>query len=324
MKNEELVRHLHPEEAGFASLIATREGERRIGEGLLFRADGSDEWKKRKFHVIGLQEDAGPRLNKGLPGSAKAFGAFIQRFMTVQSNRFLDGSQIALHGILDVSTDASDELLENVVKELDIKVAAWVSEVVRAGGVPIVIGGGHNNAYGIIRGCAEALGKAISVVNLDPHADTRDPGIRHSGNPFTYAWNEKHLSRYCVLGLHESYNNEAILRRLEEMGADAVWFESWIDQPGKFFSDVDEKAAKLAGDNFGIELDLDSIAGMPSSAYTPSGVSVEQARYYVRRMAAAKGACYLHLPEGAPQSPREEAMVGKALCYFVTDFVKSM
>ena len=34
-----------------------------------------------------------------------------------------------------------------------------VNQIVRAGKIPVIIGGGHNNAYGNIKGSALALGK---------------------------------------------------------------------------------------------------------------------------------------------------------------------
>jgi formiminoglutamase len=60
---------------------------------------------------------------------------------------------------------------------------------------------------------------------------------------------------------------------------------------------------------------------MPSSAYTPSGFSVENARNYIRKLAHHKKCVYLHLPEGAPTNIQEEKIVGKTLAYLVWDFI---
>ena len=52
-----------------------------------------------------------------------------------------------------------------------------------------------------------------------------------------------------------------------------------------------------------IELDMDSIVNMPSSAMTPSGFTVEEARKFMRMMAANLTCAYVHLPEGVhPQA----------------------
>lgn len=321
MKYSEHFHFCFPDEAICSRWISTREGETRLGQQVLFR-DATDSWTSRRYHILGITEDIGPRANGGLGGADKAFFAFIQRFMAVQSNRYLKGDTIAIHGYMVPSGVTSEMSLQDLVNELDRIVSDWTESVVKAGGIPIVIGGGHNNAYGLIKGTSQALQQPLSVINLDPHADTRDPEGRHSGNPFTYAWQEKWLKHYTVLGLHESYNNEAILRRLEEMHAHTVFLETWIDDPSKFHKDVAAAAEHLEDVPLGIELDLDSMAFMPSSAYTPSGITVEQARYYIRKLAASKQVCYLHLPEGAPKTDREEAIVGKTLAYLVTDFIK--
>jgi formiminoglutamase len=264
----------------------------------------------------------GPRANGGLGGSDKAFDAFIARFLAVQSNRYLSGNGLVVHGVISERDDHAALDLRALVSELDDLVVAWATEVAESGGIPIVIGGGHNNAFGLIKGVSLGRGQQLAVSNLDPHADTRDLEGRHSGNPFSYAWGEGFLSDYAVLGLHQSYNNEGVLKRLELMKSKISFFEDWIDEPGKFYTDVNEVADHFAAGLTGIELDMDSIAFMPASAYTPSGVSVGEARYYVRRMARIPNIGYIHFPEAAPQNEREQVITGKSLSYLVSDFIK--
>lgn len=301
--------------------VSRRDGEFRIGQETLFRTDDSETWKQRRFHVLGITEDIGPRANGGFGGADKAFAAFIHRFLAIQSNRFLSGNEVVVHGVIREKQLDTILSLSERVELLDELVVEWASEVAEAGGIPVVIGGGHNNAYGLIKGVSKGIGQPLAVVNLDPHADTRDLEGRHSGNPFSYVWGEGFMSSYTVLGLHQSYNNESILKRLELMKAQVCFFEDWIDEPGKFHTDVNDTMQRLKEIPTGIELDMDSIALMPSSAYTPSGVSLEQARYYIRKMAKSD-VRYVHFPEAAPKDDREEIVVGKALAYLVSDFIK--
>jgi len=311
-----------PQEADLKRWLTEREGEIRIGQNVLFRSSAESEaWKEKKFHVIGVKEDVGPRLNGGKGGSQAAFEAFISRFLAVQSNQFLTGNSICIHGTID-SREPIDAVSYAHVDDLDYILSSWVKEVVDAGGIPIVIGGGHNNAYPIIKGVSESLGLAISVVNLDPHADTRAMEGRHSGNPFSYAYEYGFLGHYSVLGLHESYNNQFILNHLNEMKAFFTFYESWLEKPFKFQADIDKVYDSQFQTVMGVELDMDAIAYMPSSAFTPSGITVDQARIYVRKMASLEKVSYLHLPEAAPKNEMEELITGKALTYLVTDFVK--
>ena len=78
-------------------------------------------------------------------------------------------------------------------------------------------------------------------------------------------------------------------------------------------------------DSYGIEVDLDAIPGIASSAMTLSGFSVEQARRFVTHFAKGSHASYLHICEGAPDlADRANAhLIGKLTGYLVTDFIKS-
>ena len=87
--------------------------------------------------------------------------------------------------------------------------------------------------------------------------------------------------------------------------------------------DIEDVLRQISDVSLGVELDMDAIIDMPSSAFTPSGFSLEEARKYVIKCAKSKKAAYLHLPEAAPKNEREEAIVGKALAYLVSDFIKS-
>jgi formiminoglutamase len=209
-----------------------------------------------------------------------------------------------------------------MIEDLDELIARWSTEVIENGGIPIVIGGGHNNAYGLIKAASYLGKKPLSVVNLDPHADTRSMEFRHSGNPFSYAFTEGYLQRYTVLGLHESYNNETILNFLTQMKAQVFYYESWLDNMSQFEIDLNQVAIDSLDKPTGVELDMDAIAYMPASAFTPSGISVDQARMYVRKMARNQKVAYLHLPEAAPKNEKEEKITGKALAYLVSDFIK--
>lgn len=309
-----------PGEAQLTQWLTERSGEIRIGQHVLFRGK-SEQWKERKFHVLGIKEDIGPRLNGGKGGSDRAFESFITRFLAVQSNQFLTGTSVCVHGFIEPLEEAP-VLSHALVDDLDFLVSAWVKEVADAGGIPIVIGGGHNNAYPLIKGVSESVNSPVSVVNLDPHADTRAMEGRHSGNPFSYAFEYGFLGHYSVIGLHESYNNQFILDHLKEMKAFFTFYESWLEKPFKFQADIDKVYDSHFQNPMGVELDMDAIALMPSSAYTPSGITVDQARIYIRKMASLEKVCYLHLPEAAPRTETEEIIAGKALTYLVTDFIK--
>jgi formiminoglutamase len=81
----------------------------------------------------------------------------------------------------------------------------------------------------------------------------------------------------------------------------------------------------VKNDPFGIELDLDAIPGVYSSAMTNSGFGVDKARQFVHHFGKHKNASYLHICEGAPDldETNNNHLTGKLIAYLVTDFMKS-
>jgi len=93
----------------------------------------------------------------------------------------------------------------------------------------------------------------------------------------------------------------------------------------KFESELQHAERFITGTSFGIELDLDALPNIASSAMTLSGFSVEQARQYVHRFGKHQNAAYLHICEGAPElgDTKNQQLVGKLIGYLVTDFMKA-
>jgi formiminoglutamase len=81
----------------------------------------------------------------------------------------------------------------------------------------------------------------------------------------------------------------------------------------------------LKEDYYGIEIDLDAIPNIASSAMTMSGFSVEELRQFVHHFGQNQKASYLHICEGAPDLGEEKNnhLIGKLIGYLVTDFIKA-
>lgn len=296
-----------------------REGETKIGEKIALQYKNN----KTKYVLLGIEESAGPQANFGQTGAQNGFQAFLKRFLNMQSNRFLTGDEILLAGtIKQTSSFQTQESALNVIPELDHLVEATLKPFTDKGLIPILIGGGHNNAYPLIKTCSTTHKQAIQVFNLDPHADCRALEGRHSGNSFSYAKELGFLNHYTVFGLHKNYNSEFIYNYLEKNKFSFTFFDDYILNEAQF--DVDLQNTLLAipeNCKFGLELDLDAIAFTPSSAFTPSGFNSMAARKYIKTFGKHKNCAYLHLPEGAPNNELEEKIVGKLLAYFVADFI---
>ena len=302
-------------------LLISRAGEVKLAEKVQV-VNSFDEIKssKAKFVLLGIPEDIGVRANYGIAGAASSWKPSLIAILNIQSNKFLYGDQLLVLGHFEIEEpkDISIEGLRNKVLEIDDLVFPIIEKIVAAGKVPIVIGGGHNNAYPIIKGSSLALKKAIDVINIDAHADLRTMEGRHSGNGFSYALKEGFLEKYSIYGLHQNYNNEAILNQIEEdPKLDAVFFDDVLKG-----SDYLTLLANL-NENPGLEIDLDCIQNVLSSAETPSGFSVNDIRKLI--LTSNKKYAYLHLTEGASRmlDGRVDKLTSKLIAYLVSDFIKS-
>lgn len=294
-----------------------REGESKLGELVVTN-------ESAKYIILGIEESVGPVANKGRGGAQSGFEPFLSKFLNMQSNETLLGDDICVLG--KIKTNFKSESYENlfeIVKELDDFVYGVLANNVSANQIPIVVGGGHNNAYPLVKYASTIHKSKIDVLNLDAHADYRPLEGRHSGNPFSYGVRDGYIKKYSVLGLHQRYNSQRIIDDLKSDNHYFTFFEDYIDEERNLISDIAHFIEENKLSNVGIELDLDAIENMPSSAFTPSGITLNTARNYIRRVAKLNKVKYLHLPEGAPTNVNEELIIGKTLAYLVTDFISS-
>jgi len=210
------------------------------------------------------------------------------------------------------------------VAKIDIDVSELVYQIVKAGKIPIIIGGGHNNAYGNIKGASLALKRPVNAINFDAHSDYRLEEGRHSGNGFRYAHNEGFLKNYFIFGLHENHTSEDIYKILNKNKLIQYnTFESIeIRKNLKFKTELERAMEFISKSAYGIEVDCDAIKNIPSSAMTPSGFSVKKTRRFVDYFGEHENAKYLHVCEAAPTA-ETETQVGKLITYLITDFIRA-
>jgi formiminoglutamase len=328
-----------------AKVTNHRSGEIKFGEKMITIPNGVDKINfltesEAKYVLLGIPEDIGVRANYGRPGAASAWESAIKSIANIQHNRFSKGSQIIVLGQINVAEEMRDvenldfndiddrSKLSQLVEKIDKEVSHIIFTIIKAGKIPIIIGGGHNNAYGNIKGSALANGKPINAINFDAHSDFRILEGRHSGNGFSYAYEEGFLKKYFIFGLHENYTSKSVLDIIKKL-EDRVRYNTYdsvnIRKEKDFNIEMIHALDFIKNDAFGIEIDLDAIPNIASSAMTISGFSVEELRQFVSFFAQHKNAAYLHICEGAPDldnSPNNN-LIGKLIGYLVTDFIKA-
>lgn len=300
--------------------LSERLGEIKLGQ----RFHCSETLHEAQFVLLGISEDIGPQMNHGAPGANKGFDNVLNKLCNMQSNVFLNGQEIGILG--EIQQTASFTTIESCtdwVEKLDELVFNVLQHHVQAHQTLIVLGGGHNNALPILRFEQFRSKSPVFSINIDPHADCRSTEYRHSGNPFSYAHQEGVLAAYGVFGLHEAYNNSYTLDQLNKMGASKWTYEGLLDNADLAWKDFLNFVQNThVGAPMVLDIDLDGIAFLPSSAITPSGFSNEQMRNMIRKISKSRKISAFHLPEGAPNTPLESAMYGKLMAYFITDFIK--
>src|SRR5574343_1829628 len=300
-----------------AKVTNHRSGEVKFGEKMLTIPKGENCMTflkncEAKYVLLGIPEDVGIRANFGRPGAASAWQSAISSIANIQHNRFCKGSQIVVLGRIDISKEmeeakdldfhktADRKLLSTLVERIDKEVVHVITSIIKCGKTPIIIGGGHNNAYGNIKGTALGLGKPINAVNFDAHSDFRILEGRHSGNGFSYAYEEGFLKKYFIFGLHENYTSKNVLDILKKM-EDRVNFNTYdeikVRQQKNFQQELNTAYDFIKNDAYGIEIDLDALPNIASSAMTMSGFSIEELRQFVYFFGKNKNAAYLHRSE---------------------------
>jgi formiminoglutamase len=167
--------------------------------------------------LLGFASDEGVRRNHGRVGAVNGPQAIRKALANLAWHRqgpaYDAGDVVCADGDLEA---AQARLGQNVCARLD------------AGHLPVVLGGGHEVAYGSWLGIAEHLAPRrvaprIGIINFDAHFDLRDPAhIHSSGTPFAQIA-EQCATRgwpfaYACLGVSRTSNTRALFQRAAALG----------------------------------------------------------------------------------------------------------
>jgi formiminoglutamase len=221
--------------------------------------------------LLGFASDEGVRRNQGRIGAAA--GPPILR-QALASLAVMNDSP--LYDAADVvCRDGSLELAQEELTDL-------VARLIRHRQRPVVLGGGHETAWGTFQGLARSFpGAKLAILNLDAHFDLRPGPPGHSGTPFRQMaeWFQTIGGefRYACLGIAEPANTRALFRTARDLGV--MWKADHELAPANLGSVHEEIDRFLAGaDVVYLSLDLDVLPGsiMPAvSAPAARGVSLE-------------------------------------------------
>ncbi len=193
--------------------------------------------------LLGFACDAGVARNHGRVGAAEgplAIRRALRNMPVHECTQLADGGDVRCAG---------DEL-ESAQQAL----AALVAQQLDAGRFPLVLGGGHEMAWGSFTGLARHLAETegaprVGIVNFDAHFDLRRDNRATSGTPFLQIAQDCVARgwefRYACFGVSRYSNTEALFERARELG---VWvqLDEALDAAGgssaltSFIADVDD------------------------------------------------------------------------------------
>ncbi|MDI9337635.1 MAG: arginase family protein [Alphaproteobacteria bacterium] len=333
----------------------TRSGEIKLGQIIKYN-DNKINWEdfvsnsNAKYVIFGVEESIGVKANFGKSGTHTAWQSFLPNILNAPINDYLPFNDIIVLGsfnfeeleiVMKRHSNTPEEkrnMLLQGCQEINNYVVELVCNLVLLNKFPILIGGGHNLAYAMLKGVTLALIKKmeivdskINVLNIDAHLDLRHLEGMHSGNGFRYALEEGFLGKYYNLGAFENNISQYMLDLINNNAA--LNFETFENMfiRNKISPELalDKALANVSNNYYGVELDVDIIENVLSSAQTPIGISTIQALkwlYNIGKSSKSKYQVYLSLVEGAVRiddNPFKFYDIGKLLSIFVLEFIKA-
>ena len=234
----------------------------------------------KAYALLGYASDEGVRRNLGRIG-ASVGPLEIRSRLAKLANHLQRSTQLYDAG--DIACEGTN--LENSQHELSRAVA----RILALGTFPVLLGGGHEIAYGHILGVWKYLqdqGKeaSLGIINLDAHFDLRTfEGRSTSGTPF-YQVAQKFKEagtpfHYFCLGIEPLSNSAALYDTANELNA------RYIENTDFHLGNIDEvtetlKAFAQQVDHLYLTIDMDGF----SAAFAP-GVSAPSPLGFEPRMA---------------------------------------
>ena len=247
---------------------------------------------------IGYACDEGVIRNSGRAGASLGPEA-IRKSMSILPY-FSGTTQIDLFDFGDVRCDDGN------LGVAQLRLASAVGMALSHNLIPVVLGGGHDVAYGHYAGIKKVIGKnQVGIVNLDAHLDLR-PDINgpNSGTPFFQIYkNDPGQFRYMAIGIQERANTMQLFNDAKRFGVSVLTAnEIYHLSKGEIENRVQEFCSHL--DYIQLTLDLDGFIESVApgvSAPSPFGLAPSFGLWLIERIVALGKPISLDIAEMNPK-----------------------
>ncbi|MCT4610598.1 MAG: agmatinase [Pelagimonas sp.] len=178
------------------------------------------------------------------------------------------------------------------------RIAAQTERVVKAGQIPVTLGGEHSLSFGAVSGVARALGRPIGIVQIDAHADLRVAyqGERHSHASVMHLLSSEVDVRLAQFGVRALCTQEAESRVAHNVfHVDA---EELVTQ-NLYTVDLPEDFPELIYVSFDVD-GLDPSVMPATGTPVPGGLSFYQALHLVTHCLTGRRCVGMDVVELAP------------------------
>ena len=218
----------------------------------------------RRVDIVGVPMDLGAsRRGVDMGPSAVRYAKLHDSLRRLKIETIVDRGNLVVP--IRESADADDASAKflPVINAVCSDLALIVDDAVRAGGLPIVLGGDHSIAVGTLEGLTRARGEAPGLVWIDAHADINSPGSSPTGNvhgmPLYFALNNGFAvaDRTVQIGLRDVDLTEKEM--LRQFGVQAFTMSD-VDKRGMVH--VMDEALAIAGSHgrpIHVSFDMDAI-----------------------------------------------------------------
>jgi formiminoglutamase len=286
--------------------LPRRPDDPRLGEVIEFWHGDPDALGPGRAVLIGFPQDEGVRRNSGRVGAAEAPDA-IRCWLY----RLTPGDPASDRDLSKAPPlDAGNVRITGDLEQSQQALAAVVAGVLASGGVPVVLGGGHETAYGVFLGYA-AAGRAVGIINVDAHLDVRPliDGRGHSGSPFRQALEHAALplARYVCLGAQPHATSREHLRYVQEHGGVVRWCDELRPSLAHHLAVEGGRIAGLrCAAHLSIDTDAVSMAEVPGvSAPNPVGLAGSEVIAAARLAGSSHEVAGLDVVEISPPLDRD-------------------
>lgn len=160
------------------------------------------------FAIVGFCSDEGVRRNQGRIGAA--LGPLVLRKML---------GKLSAHFFHPISLfDVGNIVCQgHHLEEAQVELGHLIQHVIEQNLHPIVIGGGHETAWGHYQGLKKHASSSLGIINIDAHFDLRPLNKDfegHSGSPFLQIAKDRKANKlpfdYFCVGIQKNANTQSL------------------------------------------------------------------------------------------------------------------